>query len=79
MLYDCPRWLQLHVVLLHQDVEDVRGVEGVVHEDRLGRAVGAEDLDKDLLSRGLLQLDEGQVDLFRALLLINLWEREKLS
>ena len=50
MLYDCPRWLQLHVVLLHQDVEDVRGVEGIIHENRLGRAVGAKDLHKDLFS-----------------------------
>ncbi len=44
MLDDGPRGLQLHVVLVHEDVEQVGRAHLPVHHDAGGGAVRAEDL-----------------------------------
>ena len=48
MFHNAPTGLQLDVVRFDQDLQKVHGVHGLIYENRLGGAVRAEDLDKDL-------------------------------
>ena len=64
-LHQRPLRVQRHVVLLRQEARHLTHGHLLVHQEGFGAAVAGEHLDEELLHRGLLDLLNGQLDLFR--------------